>query len=155
MPKYQACAILSWKIPGWRFIDTKAKAPTSTKRSFLEPAKSIVENILFETGKYDITPQAREILDKIILVLDTNKKLKIEVGAHTDSKGTDASNLKLSQLRAKTVQDYITHAGIDVNRIISKGYGESKLLNNCKDNEPCSELEHAQNRRIEFKILGE
>jgi len=139
--------------PWLEFVD--AKTTTSQKRSITEPAKSIVENILFETGKYDVTPQAREILDKIILVLNTNKQLKIEVGAHTDSKGNDVSNLKLSQLRAKTVQDYIARAGIDVKRIISKGYGESKLLNNCKDNEPCSELEHAQNRRIEFKILGE
>ena len=48
----------------------------------------------------------------------------------------------------------IAKAGIDIKRIISKGYGESKLLNNCKDNQPCSEIEHAQNRRIEFKILG-
>jgi outer membrane protein OmpA-like peptidoglycan-associated protein len=140
--------------PWLELINTSTATPAE-KRNVNAPAKSIVENILFETGKYDITPQAREILDKIILVLNTNKQLKIEVGAHTDSKGSDVSNLKLSQLRAKTVQDYIAHSGIDVKRIISKGYGESKLLNNCRDNVPCSEIEHAQNRRIEFKILGE
>lgn|GEM_PF-724342 len=144
---------LELEDPWLEFIDSKN--PTSQKRSVTEPAKSIVENILFESGKYNLTPQAREILDKVILVLNTNKQLKIEVGAHTDSKGNELSNLKLSQLRAKTVQDYIAKSGIDAKRIISKGYGESKLINKCKDNEPCSELEHAQNRRIEFKILGE
>jgi len=144
---------LELEDPWLEFVDTKN--PGSPKRNMTEPTKSIVENILFESGKYDLTPQAKEILDKIILVLNTNKQLKIEVGAHTDSKGNEISNLKLSQLRAKTVQDYIAHSGIDIKRIISKGYGESKLLNNCKDAQPCSELEHAQNRRIEFKILGD
>ena len=144
---------LELEDPWLEFVDTKN--PASSKRNITAPTKSIVENILFESGKYDLTPQAKEILDKIILVLNTNKKLMIEAGAHTDSKGNDVSNLKLSQLRAKTVQDYIARSGIDIKRIISKGYGESKLLNNCKDAQPCSELEHAQNRRIEFKILGE
>lgn len=119
------------------------------------PVKSIVENIFFETSKYDITPQAKEILDKIVLVLNANTKLTIEVGAHTDNKGSEAANLKLSQLRAQTVKDYIVRSGIDGKRVISKGYGESKPLNACSDVHPCSELEYAQNRRIEFKILGE
>lgn len=145
---------LELEDPWLELIDSKPPV-TSEKRNLTAPSKSIVENILFETNKYDITPQAKEILDKIILVLNTNKQLKIEVGAHTDSKGSDVANLRLSQLRAKTVQDYITRSGIDVKRIISKGYGESKLVNACKDNQPCSEIEHAQNRRIEFKILGE
>lgn len=145
---------LELEDPWLEFVDAK-KPGTGQKRSLTTAPKSIVENILFETGKYSITPQSKEILDKIILVLNSNKQLKLEVGAHTDSKGSDASNLHLSQLRAKTVQDYITRSDIDVKRIISKGYGETKLLNNCKDNQPCSELEHAQNRRIEFKILGE
>ncbi|PBQ34481.1 hypothetical protein CNR22_22765 [Sphingobacteriaceae bacterium] len=145
---------LELEDPWLEFVDAK-KPGTGQKRSLTEAPKSIVENILFETGKYSITPQSKEILDKIILVLNSNKQLKLEVGAHTDSKGNEASNLQLSRLRAKTVQDYITKSGIDIKRIISKGYGETKLLNNCKDNQPCSELEHAQNRRIEFKILGE
>ena len=145
---------LELEDPWLEFIDTKNPV-TANKRSITEQqTKSIVENILFESGKYNLSPQAREILDKIILVLNTIKKLKIEVGAHTDSKGNEQANLNLSQLRAKSVQDYIGRSGIDVKRIISKGYGESKLLNNCKDAQPCSELEHAQNRRIEFKILG-
>lgn len=144
---------LELEDPWLEFVD--AKTPASQKRNITAPSKSIVENILFESGKFDLTLQAKEILDKVILVLNSNKQLMLEVGAHTDSKGNEVSNLKLSQLRAKSVQDYITRSGIEAKRIISKGYGESKLLNNCKDNQPCSELEHAQNRRIEFKILGE
>ncbi|MDO8999118.1 MAG: OmpA family protein [Bacteroidota bacterium] len=114
---------------------------------------TIIENILFETNKTDLLPQAKEVLNKVILVLNTNKTIKIEISAHTDSKGTDSDNLKLSQLRAKTALNYITAAGIDAERIISIGYGEEKLLNKCVGYTPCSEIEHAQNRRIEFKIL--
>jgi outer membrane protein OmpA-like peptidoglycan-associated protein len=135
------------------WLELMDKKPNANKTS---PAKKlIIENILFETNKYAVTAQAKEVLDKIILVLNANKQLEIEIGAHTDSKGTDADNMKLSQLRGKSVQHYITSAGIDVKRITSIGYGETKLLNNCKDNIPCSDIEHAQNRRIEFKILGE
>jgi outer membrane protein OmpA-like peptidoglycan-associated protein len=115
--------------------------------------KSIIEKILFENNKYNITDESKEILDKIIVVLKSNKLLKLEIGAHTDSKGSDASNIKLSQLRAETVRNYLLGAGIDQQRIFAKGYGESKLLNGCKDNIPCSEAEHALNRRIDFKIL--
>lgn len=115
--------------------------------------RTIIENILFETNKTDLLPQAKEVLNKVILVLTTNKTIKIEISAHTDSKGTDADNLKLSQLRAKTALNYITSTGIEADRIISIGYGEGKLLNKCKDNVTCSEIEHAQNRRVEFKIL--
>lgn len=124
-----------------------------TNKKPKKTSNTIIENILFETNKTDLLPQAQEVLNKVILVLNTNKTIKIEISAHTDSKGTDADNLKLSQLRAKTALAYITAAGIDADRIISIGYGEGKLLNKCKDNVPCSEIEHAQNRRVEFKIL--
>ncbi len=117
--------------------------------------KIIIENILFESGGYIIKPKAREILDKVVVVLQTNKKLKIEIGAHTDSKGSEAENLKLSEQRAKSVLNYITAAGIDPKRVICKGYGESKLLNDCSDEKNCSEEEHARNRRIEFTIIEE
>ncbi len=115
--------------------------------------KLIVENILFEANDSKITPQAREVLDKVVLVLARNQALYIEVGAHTDSKGSAAANLKLSEERAKVVRQYIVTAGIKSERISAKGYGETKLLNHCDDQHECSEKEHAQNRRIEFKIL--
>jgi outer membrane protein OmpA-like peptidoglycan-associated protein len=117
--------------------------------------KTIIESILFESNKTDLLPQAKEVLDKVILVLNTNKALKIELSAHTDSKGSDVDNLKLSQLRAKSATDYICASGVERERIISVGYGEGKLLNKCSNNILCSEIEHAQNRRVEFKILEE
>lgn len=140
--------------PWLELIDEK-KTATPEKRTILSPGKSIVENILFENNKAEINPQSKEVLDKIILVLSSNKQLKIEVGAHTDSKGDADANLKLSDARAKTVKEYMVKNGIETGRIIAKGYGEGKLINKCHDNVPCNEAEHAQNRRIEFKVLGE
>lgn len=126
-----------------------------TNQRGLQPKKTIVENVLFEYNKATLLPQAKEILDKVIIVLNTNTNLRIELSAHTDSKGNDADNLKLSEARAKAARDYIAAAGIEGSRIISVGYGESKLRNNCRNNVLCSEIEHAQNRRVEFKILEE
>lgn len=132
----------------------KSEFPSNGTRSITNK-KTIVENIFFESNKFDLLPQAKQILDKVILVLNTNKKVKIELSAHTDSKGNDTDNLKLSQLRAKTVREYITLSGIEEARIISVGYGETRLLNNCGNTSSCSEIEHARNRRVEFKILEE
>ena len=94
-------------------------------------------------------------MDKIILVLNTNKQLKIGIEAHTDSKGSNEANMSLSDMRAKTVSNYITNAGIEPKRVKAKGFGETKLLNQCSDGKDCSEAEHAKNRRIEFKISEE
>lgn len=140
--------------PWLELVDTRTSAESNIP-GISKGNKLIVEKIMFEPGKFDITDQSKEILDKVILVLNANKDLKIEVGAHTDSKGSAAANLKLSELRAKTVVDYITRSAIGIERISAKGYGESQLLNHCLDAASCSETEHAQNRRIEFKILGE
>lgn len=115
--------------------------------------KLIVENILFENNKFELTAQSKEVLDKIILVLNKRKEVKIEIGAHTDSKGGEQENLMLSRQRAKSVYAYILSSGIDETRLFSKGYGETKPLILCDDKKPCSEADHAKNRRIEFKII--
>ncbi len=115
--------------------------------------KLIVENILFENNKSELSAQSKEVLAKIILVLNMQKGLRIEIGAHTDSKGGEVENLKLSEQRAKAVHDYMIDAGIASDRLVSKGYGESQPLINCSEKTPCTEREHSMNRRIEFKII--
>jgi outer membrane protein OmpA-like peptidoglycan-associated protein len=78
------------------------------------------------------------------------------LGSHTDCRSSAASNLKLSGERAKNAVDYIVKKGISKTRLTAKGYGESKLLNNCACEGPvkstCPESEHDKNRRIEFLI---
>ena len=83
-----------------------------------------------------------------------NPDIRVELGWHTDSRGKDSDNKRLSQDRASFAMDYIVNNGIEKNRITRIGYGESKLLNRCKNGVQCSEEEHRTNRRIELKIIG-
>ncbi len=124
------------------------------KKEKTKAGETVIENIFFESNSSDLLAPAKKTLDKIVLVLNTNPKLTIELGAHTDSQGNDAANQKLSEQRAKSAADYIISKGIEANRVIGKGYGETKILNNCKNGVFCPDDEHGQNRRIEFKILG-
>ena len=80
--------------------------------------------------------------------------LKIDVRSHTDSRGSDPYNLKLSDSRAKSTVEYIISAGIDRSRVTGQGYGETQLLNRCDDGVPCSEADHQLNRRSEFIIVA-
>ncbi|HRG00620.1 MAG TPA: OmpA family protein [Bacteroidia bacterium] len=118
-----------------------------------QQAITIIENLYYAYGDYKIDAAGQNILDKVITVLNSNKNLNIELSSHTDSRSSDAFNLALSQKRAKAAVDYIISKGINKSRLKAVGYGETKLLNNCKNDAPCSEEEHAKNRRTEFKIV--
>jgi outer membrane protein OmpA-like peptidoglycan-associated protein len=127
----------------------------SGKGGFANKYKDIIiENIFFESSKANLLPSAQLTLDKIALVMNSNDKMKIELSAHTDSNGDDASNQSLSQQRAKSAADYIISKGVAASRIVTKGYGETKILNRCKNGVFCSDDEHSINRRIEFKVLA-
>ena len=77
--------------------------------------------------------------------------MKISINAHTDSRGSDSYNLNLSDKRASSALHYLIKKGIETSRIVSKGYGETLPLSNCKSN--CSEKEFETDRRVEFVIL--
>ncbi|WP_225307145.1 OmpA family protein [Adhaeribacter soli] len=113
----------------------------------------IVENIYYDVDKHEIRPDAAKELDKLAVMLRDNPEVKIELSSHTDSRQTNGYNQMLSQLRADAAVEYIISQGIDKKRITAKGYGESKLLNRCKDGVKCSEQEHQLNRRTEFKLI--
>ena len=76
--------------------------------------------------------------------------MEIELGAHTDTRASDAYNLRLSHNRANSTLEYLVENGIERNRMRSKGFGERVPLINCGDN--CSEVEHSINRRVEFIV---
>lgn len=118
-----------------------------------QEAITITENLTYASGDYKVDAAGKNILDKVITVLNSDPNLSIEVSSHTDSKASDAFNLILSQKRAKAAIDYFIAKGVNKNRLKAVGYGESRLLNNCKNDVPCSDEEHARNRRTEFKIV--
>lgn len=116
-------------------------------------AKPIVlENIYYDFDKWNIRPDAAIELDKLVKVLNDNPRISIELGSHTDCRGTTPYNAHLSQKRAESAVAYIISRGIDAKRITAKGYGESVPVNNCVDNAECTEEQHQMNRRTEFKV---
>jgi outer membrane protein OmpA-like peptidoglycan-associated protein len=113
-----------------------------------------IENIYFDSGKWNIRPDAAKELNKVVNLLKDNPTIIIELSSHTDSRGSSESNLTLSDNRAKASAQYIIDNGIEQSRVSGKGYGESLPLNKCSDGVTCSDAEYQVNRRTEFKVVG-
>jgi len=109
--------------------------------------------IYFDYDKYDIRKDAQYELRRVIRILNENPTMVIEAGSHTDTNNTEAYNQILSENRAKSVKNYMVSKGINADRIISKGYGELELTNECKSFVKCTPEQHQANRRTEFKIV--
>ena len=111
--------------------------------------KMELENITFATNSADLASSSYEELNRLVDLLKLNTQFKVELSAHTDDKGADAYNLKLSERRANSVVNYLKLKGIPTNRLVAKGYGKTKpLVPNTSDEN------RAKNRRVEFKIIG-
>lgn len=130
-------------------IEVNEDAPVKVAEEVLN-----LVHIYYDTDKSNIRPDAARELDKVVKVLYENPGIIMELGSHTDSRGTDSYNLSLSQSRAESAVAYIRSKGIGANRITAKGYGETALLNRCSNGVNCKEEEHQQNRRTEFRITG-
>ena len=111
-------------------------------------------NIYYDSGSSRIRPDASSDLGKLIKFLSDNPDFTIEIASHSDSRGSDASNLVLSQARAQEVVNYMQKNGINKNRLIPKGYGETRLINGCSNSVNCTDAQHEQNRRTEFKVIS-
>ncbi len=108
-----------------------------------------LNHITYEFDKWDLTTEAMRELDKLIDYMKTNPDLKVELGSHTDSRGSNKYNMTLSEKRSNSAVDYIVSRGIDTERIQAKGYGETDLkFPNAK-----MEEEHEQNRRTTVRII--
>lgn len=108
--------------------------------------------IYFDFNKSNIKPEAMLDLAKILDVLNQNPNMKLDIRSHTDSRGSFKYNQVLSEKRANATKEWLIQNGIAPNRLSSKGYGETKLINRCSDGVECTEEEHQQNRRSEFII---
>ena len=113
-----------------------------------------IKEIKFDYNKADIRPDAAVELTKIVEVMREYPKMKIDIRSHTDSRGADSYNLKLSDRRAKATLEWIVKQGIDKKRLKAKGYGETRLVNGCSNGVPCTEEEHQENRRSEFIVVA-
>lgn len=112
-----------------------------------------IENIYYDLNSYEIRVDAANELNKVLDILTKYPGMKIELGSHTDSRASAHYNKILSNNRAKAAKEYLISKGINAKRISTKGYGESKLTNECEDGSDCTEEEHQKNRRTEIRIM--
>ena len=108
----------------------------------------VLNNVFYDFDKATLRPESSAELDALAQLLKENGKLRIELGSHTDDKGADDYNQKLSDARAASVVAYLTGKGIAPDRLVAKGYGETAPM---ATNE--TEEGRQQNRRTEFKVL--
>ena len=113
-----------------------------------------IKEIYFDLDKYNIRPDAAIELAKILEVLLEYPTMKIAINSHTDSRQTSTYNFILSNNRAKSSKEWLIKQGISSDRLTAKGYGETNLVNNCKDGVDCNEEQHQANRRSEFIVIS-
>ncbi|MFT4524606.1 MAG: OOP family OmpA-OmpF porin [Bacteroidia bacterium] len=143
-------------------VTTVGKTPADTLEVELQllpiPNKPIVlEGILYEFDSAELTPSAMECIDTgLYAIMIDNPQIIIELGSHTDSKGSDPYNLSLSDRRAESCVKYLIKKGIDQKRLLHKGYGETvPVAPNAHPDGTDNPEGRALNRRTEFTILGE
>ena len=111
-------------------------------------------HIYYDFNQSYIRDDAEPELNRLLELMQDNSEYIVEIGSHTDSRGNYAYNRRLSQRRAESVVRWLVGQGVDRHRLQAVGYGESRNVNKCINNVPCSEREHQLNRRTEFRILG-
>jgi len=124
--------------------------PLTPIKPIITETEVILQPIYFEYDKSNITAQGAEELDKLVKVMNEHPTMVIYAKSHTDARGGDNYNLRLSDRRAKATVQYIISKGIAKDRISGKGMGETEPKVSCT---ACTEEEHAQNRRSEFLIV--
>lgn len=166
--KYKIMAFKDFYIPAEATFDTSQKGKVyldlQMKVESYYDAEDIInkkddgtvlidlENIYFDLDKWDIKPQAAQVLNVLVSIMKKYPYMEVEIGSHTDSRASDMYNLRLSNRRAASALEYLVSNGIDRKKLRSVGYGESKPLIICPNND-CTEQEHATNRRCTFMIL--
>jgi outer membrane protein OmpA-like peptidoglycan-associated protein len=133
-------------------IDTKLATLLNLSTPMREGMVIELENIYYDFDKYYIRKDAEEDLEAVYQLMVNNPEMKGEIGAHTDSRASHKYNDKLSENRAKAAVEWLVKRGVSRDRLTYKGYGETKLKNQCADGVDCTPTEHQRNRRVEFKV---
>lgn len=122
---------------------------TAEQPTFSVGGTFVLKEIFFEFDRSTLLQQSFFELMKLLALLDTYPQMNIEIGGHTDGKGSEAYNLRLSENRAKAVVDYLVSKGVDPKRLKYKGYGKTMPVDSNDTEEG-----RAKNRRVEFKIIS-
>ena len=112
----------------------------------------VLNNIYYDFEESFIREDARPTLNELTALLNRNPGIRIQLGSHTDCRGPAGYNQKLSQARAESAVNYLIEQGIAADRLVARGYGKEKPIEDCLCDR-CSEEEHQRNRRTTFQIL--
>jgi outer membrane protein OmpA-like peptidoglycan-associated protein len=118
-------------------------------------SEGFLVNLYYDFNEVNFREESLPDLQKLLRTLQENLEIRVEIASHTDARGAAEYNLELSQRRADRVVQWLIEQGIARERLVGRGYGESKPINNCSDDVPCSEAEHQLNRRTEFRVIGQ
>jgi peptidoglycan-associated lipoprotein len=134
------------------YLDKAPDAEPDTRTITInEPIR--LNNIYYDFDDDKILLDAEQDLEVILDLMDDYPEMVIEMSSHTDAQGNDNYNQRLSQRRAQSAVDWLIENGIDPQRLRAVGYGETQILNRCKNGVKCTDDEHRFNRRTEFKII--
>ncbi|MCT4664280.1 MAG: OmpA family protein [Flavobacteriales bacterium] len=112
--------------------------------------------INYDLNSAKLLPEAKKKIDELLLpILNDKKNVSVEIASHTDSRASDSYNQDLSERRARSVVNYLIQKGINPSRLVANGYGEKQLKNRCSNGVSCTEREHRENRRTEFRIISQ
>ncbi len=114
----------------------------------------VLEIIYHDFDRSTIEGVEKEKLDQLIVAMRSRPGIRVRLNSHTDSRGTESYNQRLSKRRVETTEAYLVAAGIDAERIEKRWHGESQLINHCDNNSDCSSTEHAKNRRTEIEVIA-
>lgn len=136
---------------------TNSEADTIVKVLIMRPVnRATVENVYFAFDMNDIREMYQDEMDTVIALMNKYEELIVKIDGHTDSKGSDSYNMALSERRANAAKEYIVEQGIDPERILTEGFGETKpIAPNENPDGSDNEAGRAKNRRVEFKLLND
>lgn len=155
---------ISYEAKGYLFHSENINVPKVAEYSVMEKdvildkveigSKIVLNNIFFDSNKATLRKESGVEIDKLVTLLKEYPELVIEVSGHTDSKGNDAANLKLSQMRSQAVVNALIKKGIKKENLVAKGYGETApIAPNTLPNGKPDLKGMQQNRRVEMKIV--
>jgi outer membrane protein OmpA-like peptidoglycan-associated protein/tetratricopeptide (TPR) repeat protein len=139
------------------FIFAGGNSNNANGESFVDEISSVpfvLEHVYYDFNKAYIREDAEEPLTELITIMTENPTIIVEIGSHTDARGSDRYNQQLSEARAKSVVEYLISSGIEKERLTYVGYGETDPTNDCVNEVRCSEDDHQRNRRTEFRVVG-
>ncbi len=134
--------------------NSSAFIPSDTKYAAGDSAQAYLLHIYYDFDQAYIRDESTAQLNKLMKLTKDNPNYIIEISSHTDARGSDSYNKRLSQRRAESVVRWLIEHGVERDRLVPRGYGESIPTNKCVNAIPCSEREHQMNRRTEFRVLG-